>query len=131
MDLEVPKIQTGFFAVRADFAPFALTNDDKKRRYVNDTFDANSMAQTRCYVNDTVNGVGQSIRHAGPVFFRDQLYQGQQSGISVSKELGDGITKTSLFVGSRLRQNFLFSAPERSFWTNQENFLIGRHLCAR
>ena len=68
MDLEVPKIQTGFFAVRADFAPFPLTNDDKKRRYVNDTFDANSMAQTRCYVNDTVNGVRQSIRQPGPLF---------------------------------------------------------------
>ena len=109
-----------------------MTNDDKKSRYVNDTFDANSMAQTRCYVNDTVNGVGQSIRHPGPVFFPDQLYQGQQSGISVSKELGDGITKTSLFVGSRLRQNFLFLAPETSFWTNHESvFLIGRHLYGR
>ena len=73
MDLEVPKIQTGFFAVRADFAPFALTNDDKKRRYVNDTFDANSMAQTRCYVNDTVNGVGQSIRHPVLYFLRPTL----------------------------------------------------------
>lgn len=26
------------------------------------------MAQTRCYVNDTVNGVGQSIRQPGPLF---------------------------------------------------------------
>ena len=53
---------------RADFVSFALTNDNKKRRYVNDTFDANSMAQTRCYVNDTVNGVGQSIRQPAPLF---------------------------------------------------------------
>ena len=57
------------FAVCDDFVPFALlTNDDKKRRYVNDTFDANSMAQTWCYVNDTVNGVGQSIdQPASPI----------------------------------------------------------------
>ena len=56
------------FAGSDDFVPFALTNDDKKRRYVNDTFDANSMAQTWCYVNDTVNGVGQSIdQPASPI----------------------------------------------------------------
>ena len=82
---------------RADFVSFALTNDNKKRRYVNDTFDANSMAQTRCYVNDTVNGVGQSIRQPELLYFpRPTFYQGQQSAISVSKELGDGITKRPL-----------------------------------
>ena len=77
------------FAGSDDFVPFALTNDDKKGRYVNDTFDANSMAQTWCYVNDTVNGVGQSIDHWGQ-YFTGPTYQGQQSVISVSKELGPG-----------------------------------------
>ena len=109
------------FAGSDDFVPFALTNDDKKGRYVNDTFDANSMAQTWCYVNDTVNGVGQSIDHWGQ-YFTGPTYQGQQSVISVSKELGPGPNYEDLFVCQTKDysscQNFLFFHQERSSCTS-------------